>query len=278
LLRQGNAILNMGFAASGAMGPALAGLVVGALGASAALLVDAATFFVVAAILATTRGLRLESDRSTGSSGRLRAGLHEAWSHPGLRRLLVAQAVALVFFSAVVPIEVIYAKRSLHAGDSGYGALLAAWGLGMVVGGAAYAAAGRLRLIVVLALSVALIGLGYGGLALAPGLALACVFSALGGVGNGAEWIAFVTTAQQAVSSTAQSSVMALVESINQVMPALGFALGGVVAAVGSPRTAYAVAALGVFGVLAIAAMHPPVGLEPPQRPNRAAEHVLVED
>ena len=34
----------------------------------------------------------------------------------------MAQAAAFVFFAAVIPIEVIYAKETLDAGDSGYGA------------------------------------------------------------------------------------------------------------------------------------------------------------
>ena len=53
-------------------------------------------------------------------------------SRPTLRRLLLAQGAAFVFFAAVIPIEVIYAKETLGAGDSGYGLLLASWGVGMV--------------------------------------------------------------------------------------------------------------------------------------------------
>ena len=167
-----------------------------------------------------------------------------------------------MFFAAVVPIEVVFAKRTLHAGDSGYGALLAAWGLGMVAGGAAYAAAARVPLLVVLALSTALVAVGYAGLALAPSLAVACVFSAVGGVGNGAQWIGVVTGIQEGVSSAGQSAAMALLESISQVMPAVGFLLGGAVAALASPRAAYGVAAAGVVLVLLAAASRPPRGLE----------------
>ncbi|HWF72809.1 MAG TPA: MFS transporter [Solirubrobacteraceae bacterium] len=254
-LRQGNAILNLGFTAGGAVGPAVAGVLVAALGPGSALLVDAGTFLCVAVILATAGTLRVERHSAAGAVSRLRAGIGEAWSRPGVRVLLAAQALALVFFSAVVPIEVVYAKQTLHAGDSGYGALLAAWGAGMVVGGIAYAAAPRLRLVLVLAVSTALIGIGYGGLALAPGLALACAFSAVGGLGNGAQWIAVVTAVQQAVSARAQSSVMAVLESINQIMPAAGFILGGLLVAFGSPRAAYAVAAGGVLLVLAAASV-----------------------
>ncbi len=188
--------------------------------------------------------------------------MREVSSRPGVRRLMLSQALALVFFTAVIPIEVVYAKRTLDAGDAGYGALLAAWGVGMVIGAVAYAAATRVRLLVVLALSTALIGLGYGGISLAGTLTAACVFSAIGGVGNGAQWIAIVTAIQQSISAQAQSSVMALLGAINQVVPAIGFLLGGLVATLGSPRTTYAVAGIGVLLALLIAVARPPQGLE----------------
>ena len=71
---------------------------------------------------------------------RVRAG---ARLHPGdsvrLRRLLIAQGAAFIFFAAVIPIEVIYAKETLGAGDSGYGLMLASWGAGMVLGSLVFA-------------------------------------------------------------------------------------------------------------------------------------------
>lgn len=262
-LRRGNAILNIGFSAGGAAGPALAGVLVAGLGPAPALLIDAATFLAVSAILATARELRLEAEPRSGSLARLRAGLREVWSQVGVRRLVVAQAAALVFFTAVVPIEVVYAKRTLGAGDLGYGVLLAAWGVGMLAGSGLFAAAGRVRLLVLLSLSAALIAIGYAGLALAPGLAVACAFSALGGVGNGAQWISVLTAIQQSVAASAQSSVMAVLESINQVMPAVGFVLGGAIVSLSSPRAAYGIAGGGVLAVLAVAAARPPTGLDP---------------
>ncbi len=261
-LRRGNAILNLGFSAGGALGPVIAGILVAALGPGSALILDAGTFVVVAVILATTSGLRLAHTEARGWSGRLRAGLREAASRPGVRSLMLAQALALVFFTAVVPIEVVYAKRTLHAGDAGYGILLAAWGVGMVLGSIGYAAATRARLMVVLAVSTALIGFGYGGIALAGSLAAACVFSAVGGVGNGAQWIAVVTAIQVSVSEEVQSSVMALLGAINQVMPAVGFLLGGLLTTLASPRTTYAAAGIGVLLALMIALARPPHGLE----------------
>lgn len=262
LLREGNAILNMGFTIGGAVGPALAGLVVAARGPGTALILDSASFAAVAVILGTARGLRLDSNVDVGSIGRLRAGLHEVRHRLGVRRLLVALSLVLMFGAAAVPIEVVFAERTLHAGDSGYGLLLGSWGIGMIAGGGAFAAARRVRVVLVLTVGTVLIALGYAGLAISGDLLVACLFSAVGGIGNGSAWIAAVTAIQQAISSTAQSAVMAVLESINQVMPAIGFILGGAVTALGSPRTAYIVSAAGVGLVVLIGIARPLKDLE----------------
>jgi hypothetical protein len=65
--------------------------------------------------------------------------------------LLLSQAVAMLFFYAVVPIEVVYAKDTLGASDAGYGWLLAAWGAGMLGGGFLFAGAQRAHIQRVLA-------------------------------------------------------------------------------------------------------------------------------
>jgi MFS family permease len=264
-LNRGNAILNMGFSFGGAIGPALAGAMVGLLGVAAALAIDAATFALVALILAATRGLRLEHSPSRDWRVRLRAGLREVWSQPGVRRLLAAQAVAMMFFTAVVPIEIVYVKHTLGAGDSGYGALLASWGVGMVVGSVAYAAARRVRLLRVFVLSIVLIGVGYAGIGVAPNLTVACAFSAVGGIGNGIMFITLVNAIQQSVSPALQSSVMSIYGAINQLMPGIGFFLGGVITTVGSPRVTYIIAAAGALVVLLMIAVRPPPGLDTPR-------------
>jgi MFS family permease len=257
LLREGNAILNLGFSMGGAIGPAIAGVVVAAQGPGAALWLDAATFAIVAIVLATAPGLKIESDHEAGAVGRLRSGLHELRSRPAVRRLMAALAFILLFNAVAIPIEVVFAEHTLHAGDSGYGILLGAWGAGMIIGGGAFAAAGRMRIGIVLAGSALAMAAGYGGLALSPDLAVACVFSALGGIGNGAGSVAAVTAVQESLPISSHSAVMAVLESIGQVMPAAGFVLGGVVTAVSSPRAAYGLAGAGVAVVLLVLALRP---------------------
>ena len=57
LLREGNAMMNVGFAIASVGGAAIAGLLIGTLGVATALYVDAASFLVIAALLAATTNL-----------------------------------------------------------------------------------------------------------------------------------------------------------------------------------------------------------------------------
>lgn len=257
LLRQGNAIMTGASTIGGSLGPALAGVLVAAAGAGVALGIDAASFVVAAAILFSARELPIASDTAATTMGRLRAGVDEAWRRPLVRRLLAAGGLGMLFGTVAIPIEVIFAKRTLHAGDAGYGFLLAAWAIGMMIGTPLFAAAGRRRLMNVLSVGIALIAAGYVGLALSPDLVVACGFSALGGLGN-TLWITSVATGlQEAVAPKARSAVMALLGSMYQVAPAIGYSAGGAITAIGSPRTAYAVAAAGVATVLLVTAVRP---------------------
>jgi MFS family permease len=254
LLRQGNAVLNIGFTAGAAAGPALAGLVVAGAGAQVALAADAASFLAVAALLASAATLpraRPETDRVLD---RLRNGLRYVRERSLLRRLLGAQAVAFIFFAVVIPIEVIFAKETLEAGDAGYGALLGSWGGGMLLGSLAFAVLGRATLSGLLFLSTLAIGAAYLGIAAAPTLLLACVASALGGIGNGVQWVALITAVQAATAAPYQARVIAMLEAVASAMPGIGFVIGGVIASLLSPRASYAVAGAGVIIVLMAAA------------------------
>jgi MFS family permease len=251
LLREGNAILNVAFTAGAAAGPAIAGIVVAGAGPEAALFADAGSFLAVAALLATAHGLPRPERGAESVLERLRAGLAHMRERPALRLLLAAQAAAFVFFALVIPIEVVFAIETLDAGDAGYGALLASWGAGMVIGSFAFAGLRSVPLRVLLALSTLAIGAAYLGTAAAPTLVVACATSALGGIGNGIQWVALVTAVQELTAPAYQARVVATLEALASAMPGVGFVIGGVIAAAFDPRVAYAVAGVGVIVVLA---------------------------
>jgi len=254
-LREGNALLNVAFTVGAAGGPALAGIVVAGAGVETALLADAASFMAVAALLALARRLELPDTDQPGApwTERLRNGLDYVRERPALRRLLAAQALAFVFFSLVIPIEVVFAKETLGSGDAGYGALLASWGLGMVAGSVAFAALRRVRLSALLFGATLAIGVAYLATAVSPTLAVACAASFVGGLGNGVQWIGLVTAVQELTRAAYQARVLSLLEALASAMPGIGFLVGGAIAALFAPRLAYAVAGAGVLCVLVIA-------------------------
>ena len=251
-LRRGNALINVGFAVSSVGGAALGGALVSVGSVQVALLVDAVTFAGAAIIIAGARDLPGESAEREPFGLRLREGLAYASRHPFVRLLYVAQALALVFFTLIVPIEVVYAKESLDAGDAGFGLLLASWGAGIVIGSLLFAAIHSRATIALVVLSSAAVGVAYLGMAAAGTLAVACALSVLGGAGNGVQWVSVMTLLQEHTPQDLQARAAGLLESVAAAMPGVGFVLGGVLTAVSSPRTAYAVAGGGVLVVVAI--------------------------
>jgi len=186
---------------------------------------------------------------------RVRAGLVYVREKATLRRLIVAQGAAFIFFAAVIPIEVIYSKQTLAAGDSGYGLLLAGWGVGMVLGSIVFAAVRRTSLPVLLFFSTVAVGAGYLGLAAAPTLAVACAVSVVGGAGNGVQWVSVISAVQELTSQGMQARVMSVLESTGAAMPGLGYLFGGLIATAAGPRATFLIAGIGVFAIVAISAV-----------------------
>lgn len=254
--RRANGFLNSGWAATAALGPALAGVLTAAIGPSAVLLIDVASFVVAAALVVDVPTPHTETGRRRIVE-QLRIVLRHVRESSTVAWLLGTEAVALVFFAAVVPVEVVFVKATLHAGDGGYGALLAAWGTGMIVGSVVFARARRVSLGVLLTVGTLAVAVAYLGIGVSGALSVACVASFAGGIGNGMQWIALITAVQEETPSTLQGRLMAVIESMGALCPAIGFALGGAVARISEPRVTFVMAgtaamlATVVFGLLA---------------------------
>jgi ABC-type antimicrobial peptide transport system permease subunit len=269
-LRAGNAILNVAFTGGAAVGPVVAGAVIAAFGVQSALLLDAVSFYAIAWILLMASPLPHAESEPGRLRERVRAGGAYIRRNVTLRRLLAAQAAAFVFFSAVIPIEVIFAKETLGAGDTGYGLLLGSWGAGMVLGSIVFAALRRAPLPLLLFFSTIAVGAGYLGTGAAQTLAIACVASAVGGAGNGVQWVAVMSAVQELTVPTMQARVIGVLESIGSATPGVGYVLGGLIATGFSPRATFLVAGAGVVAIAAIAA--PLLGRRWPQASAAAAD------
>jgi MFS family permease len=243
-----NAALNLALSVSVVVGPLLAAAAVDLLGAPIAMLIDAASFLACGALLINLRAYVAEHT-GTSIGARLRAARDYLRETPSLRALLLTQAAALIFFETGAPAEVIYAKGTLHAGDLGYGRLLSAWGVGMVLGSLIFARGGKRSLGGMLTAGTFAVGLAYIGFAAAPTLAIAAVAALVGGIGNGVQWASLIGTVQQLTPQHLHGRLMGTVESIGALCPLIGLPLSGLVLTLGSPRIAFL-----VFGLAAAVA------------------------
>jgi len=242
--REANAALNVAFAGTFVLGPVLGGAVVAAAGAPVALLIDVGSFLACGALL-----LDLHPHVREAGGDSVRARLSAAWRYinavPALRGLLFVEAFALVLFEAGAPIEVSYAKETLHAGDRGFGLLLTSWGLGAVVGSIVFARSARGSLPAMLSAGTLGVGLGYLGFAAAPSLTLGCAAALIGGIGNGVELPSLNSMVQRLTPHRLHGRLMSAVESLGALCLAVGVPLGGALVAVSSPRVAFLVIGVG---------------------------------
>ncbi len=249
--RKANAALNVAFSATFVLGPAISGAIVASAGASAALFIDVGSFLICGALLLD---LHPHVEEAAGES--VTARLRAAWRHinevPSLRGLLLLETVALIFFESAGPIEVTYAKATLHAGDRGLGLLLTVWGSGGVLGSIVFARMVKRSLGIMLSAGALAIGLAYVGFSAAPSLGLACGAAFIGGIGNGLQWPSLISLVQKLTPPQLLGRMMGAVESMGALCLALGLLLGGALAALSSPRIAFLVVGAGAVATTAV--------------------------
>jgi MFS family permease len=226
------------------IGPLIGGAVVVLGGTVAALLANCGLFVVMGVSLALA-ALPASAVGKVSPKGRLRAALAHVRSDPPLRNLLSLQGIGVIVFTISTPVEVVFAEHTLHAGASGYGAIVAAWGAGAVLGSLIYARWARASIQILLTGGSLVIAAGLGVLAVAPNLAVALIGAAMAGVANGVLSTAFMTETQDRTPRDWMALVTTLLQSIQQISPGVGILLGGLLAAAGSSRLAFGVAGAG---------------------------------
>jgi len=275
LLREGNALMNVAFAASNVGGTALGGLLVHVFSVATALWVDAVSFALIAVLLITSRQLPRAHGEPEHFRARIRGGLRYARESRPVRQLLLGQSIALVLFTLIVPIEVVYADQTLHTDEAGFGLLLASWGAGVVLGSLLFVVVKRHSTRALVLFSTLAIGVAYLGMAVSRELWLACAFCVIGGAGNGIQWVAVMTALQEATPAELQARITGLLESSTAAMTGVGFLLGGVITSLFSPPVAFAAAGFGVVVLVAVAAIAGKAAL-PGTSPRRPEESALM--
>jgi MFS family permease len=178
-----------------AVGAAVGGVVTAALGNDAAFVIDAVSFAVSAWLLAGVR--RPLSERGTLRHERVGAmeAARETIAYSRRdHRVMALLSVKFGFGLAggVLALIVVLAETVFDAGEVGFGILLAARGLGALIGpfiGHRVAGPGHRRLLPVIAVALAVFGVGYIAVGAAPTLWFAALAVMVAHLGGGAQWV-----------------------------------------------------------------------------------------
>jgi predicted MFS family arabinose efflux permease len=122
------------FNAARVLGPGVAGLVVAAVGEGVCFLLNGISFVAVIVCLAAMRLPRFESKRPDSPWIDLKDGFRYAWQHQAVRRVLGLMAAATISATPVLVLTPFFADDIFHRGSRGLGFLMAAMGIGAVVG------------------------------------------------------------------------------------------------------------------------------------------------
>ncbi len=232
------------------LGPALAGLILGAVGNDRVYLLFYLNGLSFGAVLLSLALLRdVPQRRAAGGGGvwhHLREGLQYAWETPVTRSLIGLALVVSVFGRSYVALLPVFARDILAVGARGLGFLLAAPGAGTVVGSLILAARGEVRH---RGRYYVLANLGFAAclaafvLSRRFGPALALLFA--GGGLAATAGTTLVTMLQERTPPYLRGRVLSLVTMAFIGAPSLGgLAVGAAATAVGTPTALLAAAAV----------------------------------
>ncbi|HEY7179708.1 MAG TPA: MFS transporter [Gaiella sp.] len=117
-----------------AVGPLCGSLLVTAGGTAAAMLVDAATFVVVGAAGVSLAVRRRSDPAEHEARRRARDGIGFLFADRLVALMVVVVFVSLLFMSASIPADLVYVQDVLGIENIGFGVVLSAWTVGMLVG------------------------------------------------------------------------------------------------------------------------------------------------
>lgn len=235
------------------VGPLAGGALAAAGGIRTAMLVNAATFLVVAVSAAVVRAPRVEHAAEPETRQRW------AWAGAAFlvqdRVLAVVMAVAfvsLLFMTASATAEVFFATDFLEIGDIGYGALIASWTLGMALGATFLSrrvAASTLAIGALVAIVVQGFGLAAPTLWLVPAFAFALYF--IGGVAHGTKNVLVRTLIHERVPASLHGRVYAAYNALRNGAELVALVVGGLlVVALGARWTLFFAGAIPMVAAL----------------------------
>ncbi len=234
------------------LGPALAGVALIFIDPVGVLLFNGLTFGVSALLLV---GVDLDRHPKGERKGLERPSLFAATGESframrdmtRVNAVILASSLALGFAAMINVAEVLLAKETLGAGDSGFSALVAVFGVGIVIGAALVSrvrAGAEMRLFLG---GILLFGLATVGSGLATVLGVALVTFTIAGCGDGLEGVSGRLILQRDVPRDLQGRVFAVKETAGSWGFGLAFIGGGALASLLEPGQVFVIAGVGAI-------------------------------
>jgi MFS family permease len=221
------------------LGPSIAGVIVAAAGEGLCFLLNAASFLVVIACLLAIRVTPTPRVEQESPARLLAEGLRYAWHTPHVRALLTLIAVLSLTAMPYAVVLPVYAGEILKTGPGGLGALVAATGIGALIGALQIARRRSIHgLGTLIAKAAALFGLSLVALAASKAFWLSLLTIIAVGYGMVMTMAGTNTLLQSLVPDSLRGRVMSLYTIVFLGLAPFGSLLAGSVAShIGTPLT-----------------------------------------
>lgn len=255
-----NALLGMAFNLQSVAGPVAGGLLAGLAGPAAAFGATAVGFFASAVLLTRLGPLPPERPGPAAGPGLWPGLAAQTWQ--GLRyvtsarvpRALVTGTAVFVAFAAMDNVALVFlVERDMRASGSAYGAVVAAYGAGMLAASLLLSRWADRRTAGTWLRAGILAGvIGAAGTAAAVSLPMAGIAQAVAGAGNTVDLVASDTLIARAVPAQVRGRVFGATASAAQAGSGTALVIGGWLVALAGPRVTYLIAGAGMLAGLLV--------------------------
>ena len=256
-IEHANSLVAIGVNTGIFLGPAIGGLLLGAIGANAIFGANAVSFVLSAALIWSVRRPfheRVTTEHTDEHRG-VWAGIRFIASDAVLRRILMASGVMVVFIGLVMvsdlPLVHVFYGRPDEIGR-GYGILIACWGLGSVAGsflGRRLSERNEIRWLIVANCGFGLSLIFQGA---SPWFVLLLGFVLVNGTCDAVAVVAVKSIHQRRAPDVVRSRVMAAQDAAANLGVALGYAIAAPIVSAVGPRLVYIGAGVGALGSTAL--------------------------